>query len=136
MNRYLLDTQAAIWLLSNSSEFPNHLRDELMYSDAMFYVSNLSIIEIVHLQQCGKINVPMYGKELLANFARMNIYTVPLADETLVTMASLPMNRKTHSDPFDRAIIATAISHGLTLISSDGKFPWYIQHGGLDLLEI
>ena len=35
----------------------------------------------------------MYGKELLANFARMNIYTVPLADETLVTMASLPMKR-------------------------------------------
>lgn len=78
----------------------------------------------------------MYGKELLANFAKMNIYTVPLADETLVTLSSLPMNRKTHSDPFDRAIIATAISHGLALVSSDGKFPWYIEHGGLDLLEI
>ena len=90
----------------------------------------------MHLQQCGKINVPMYGKELLANIARMNIYTVPLADETLVTMSSLPMDKKIHSDPFDRAIIATAISHGLTLISSDGKFPWYVQRSGLDLIEI
>ena len=136
MNRYLLDTQATVWLLTNNDEFPRSLREELTYAEAMFYVSNLTIVEIVHLQQCNKIDLPIYGKDLIANIARMNIYTVPLADETLVAMSSLPINRKTHSDPFDRAIIATAISHGLTLISSDGKFPWYIEHGGLDLFEI
>ena len=136
MNRYLLDTQATVWLLTNNDEFPRSLREELTYAEAMFYVSNLTIVEIVHLQQCNKIDLPIYGKDLLANIARMNVYTVPLADETLVTMSSLPIDRRAHSDPFDRAIIATAISHGLTLISSDGKFPWYVQHGGLDLLEI
>lgn len=136
MNRYLLDTQAAVWLLTNNGEFPANLRAELTYAEAMFYVSNLTIVEIVHLQQCNKIDLPIYGKDLLANIARMNIYTVPLADETLVIMSALPMDRRLHSDPFDRAIIATAISRGLTLISSDSKFSWYIQHGGLDLLEI
>ena len=39
-------------------------------------------------------------------------------------------------DPFDRSIIATAISRGLTLISSDSKFPWYRDHCGLNLMEI
>ena len=136
MNRYLLDTQATVWLLINNDEFPRYLRDELTYGESMFYVSNLTIVEIVHLQQCNKINLPIYGKDLIANFVRMNIYTVPLADEILVRMSMLPMDRRFHSDPFDRAIIATAISHGLTLVSSDGKFPWYVENGGLDLIEI
>lgn len=135
MKRYLLDTQAVIWLLSNSDQFPNDLREELMYSEAMFHISNLSIVEIVHLQQCGKINVPMYGKDLLAGIANMNIYTIALADEVLVQMSTLPMNRKYHSDPFDRAIIATAMSRGLTLVSSDKKFSYY-EKCGLELLEI
>lgn len=136
MNRYLLDTQATVWLLTNNDEFPHNLRDELTYAEAMFHVSNLTIVEIVHLQQCNKIDLPIYGKELLSNIARMNVYAVPLAAETFVVMSSLPMDRKFHSDPFDRAIIATAISHGMTLISSDSKFSWYAERCRLDLLKI
>ena len=136
MNRYLLDTQAAVWLLTNNRELPDHLREEIEYVQSQFHVSYMSIVEIIHLQQCGKIDLPLSGRELLANFDRMNVYTLPLSDDTLIELSRLDIDRVAHSDPFDRAIIATAISRGLTLVSSDRKFPWYAQHCGLHLLEI
>ena len=136
MKRYLLDTQAAVWLLTNNKELPENLREEIEYVQSLFHVSYMSIVEIIHLQQCGKIDLPLSGRELLANFDRMNVYTLPLSDDTLVGLSMLEIDRDKHSDPFDRAIIATAISSGLTLISSDNKFPWYAEHCGLQLLEI
>ena len=36
---------------------------------------------------------------------------------------------KDHRDPFDRLIIAQAISDKATLISSDLKFQWYEKYG-------
>ena len=96
----------------------------------------MSIVEIIHLQQCGKIDLPLSGRELLSSFDRMNVYTLPLSDDILVCLSVLGIDKDKHSDPFVRAIIATAMSRGLTLISSDGKFPWYAEHCGLELLEI
>ena len=136
MKRYLLDTQAAVWLLTNNKELPDLVREEIEYVQSLFHVSYMSIVEIIHLQQCRKIDMPLLGRELLASFDRMNVYTLPLSDDILTTLSSLDIDRTQHSDPFDRAIIATAISRGLTLISSDSKFPWYRDHCGLDLMEI
>ena len=34
-----------------------------------------------------------------------------------------------HRDPFDRMIIAQAISDKATLVSSDLKFQWYSKYG-------
>jgi PIN domain nuclease of toxin-antitoxin system len=39
-----------------------------------------------------------------------------------------------HKDPFDHIIIAQAISHKMTLVSSDTKFPFYRKQG-LRLIE-
>ena len=135
MNRYLLDTQAIIWMLTNDNRMPDDIRDELRYMEAQFYVSNLSIIEIIHLQQCEKIGLPLSGNDLMSNIHRLNINIVPLSEDILVTLSLLPINRHIHSDPFDRAIISTAIARKLTLISSDGKFPAYQKHG-LSLISI
>lgn len=47
--------------------------------------------------------------------------------------ASLPFI-KDHRDPFDRLIIAQAISDKATLVSSDLKFQWYEKYG-LDFVQ-
>lgn len=125
MTRYLLDTQAAIWMLTNDNRMPDDIRDELRYMEAQFYISNLTIVEIVHLQQCEKIDLPLSGEELISQLQRMGIATIHLDNNILVTLSNLPINRRVHSDPFDRTIIATAIARKLTLVSSDGKFDAY-----------
>jgi len=51
------------------------------------------------------------------------------------TLASLQINEaQGHKDPFDHIIISQAISHKMTLISSDTKFPFYRKQG-LKLIE-
>ena len=50
-------------------------------------------------------------------------------------MADLNINTaQNHKDPSDHIIIAQAIAHRMTLISADGKFPFY-RNQGLDLVE-
>ena len=135
MNRYLLDTQAAVWLLVNSDDFPAYLREELQYAESQFHLSYLSIVEMIHLRQCKKIDIPEDGKKMISDIVKRNITLVPLDNKALVTLSELPLDRSFHSDPFDRAIISTAICRKFSLISSDKKFPAYRQFG-LDLIEI
>ena len=51
------------------------------------------------------------------------------------TLAALQVNEaQDHKDPFDHIIIAQAISHRMTLVSSDTKFAFYRKQG-LRLVE-
>ena len=51
------------------------------------------------------------------------------------TLAALHVNEEQeHKDPFDHIIIAQAITHKMTLVSSDTKFPYYRKQG-LKLVE-
>ena len=51
------------------------------------------------------------------------------------TLAALHVNEEQdHKDPFDHIIIAQAISHKMTLLSADTKFPFYRKQG-LKLIE-
>lgn len=56
-------------------------------------------------------------------------------DEYVIrSLAALEVNElQAHKDPIDHIIIAQAISHRMTLISSDTKFPFYRKQG-LDLI--
>jgi len=49
---------------------------------------------------------------------------MPIEDQHLVAYAALPQV-KDHRDPFDRLLIAQALSENLTLISRDGKVGAY-----------
>ncbi len=51
------------------------------------------------------------------------------------TLAALQVNEaQDHKDPFDYIIISQAISHRMTLVSSDTKFAFYCKQG-LRLIE-
>jgi len=57
----------------------------------------------------------------------------PVTEKHLAEYASLPIIKE-HRDPFDRLIIAQAISDKATLVSSDLKFQWYEKYG-LDFIQ-
>ena len=58
----------------------------------------------------------------------MSIDVIPVTEKQLAEYAALPIVRD-HRDPFDRIIIAQAISDKATLVSSDLKFQWYDKYG-------
>ena len=138
--RYLLDTHAVVWLLTKDSRLPSELLESALYCEDDFNVSEVSLIEILQLQQGGRIDTmhrPAIVRKTLAEDWSLGIQ--PISTDILERLYDLPIPetpKGKHSDPFDRIIIATAIKRNMTLVSADSKFPWYAEHCGLKLLAI
>ena len=138
--RYLLDTHAVVWLLTKDSRLPSELLESALYCEDDFSVSEVSLIEILQLQQGGRIDTmhrPTIVRKTLAEDWNIGIH--PISTDILERLYDIPIPetpKGKHSDPFDRIIISTAIKRNMTLISADSKFPWYAEHCGLKLLAI
>lgn len=138
--RYLLDTHAAVWLLTKDNRLPHNLLESALYCEDDFSVSEATLIEIVQLQQGGRIDTlhrPDVVRKTLSD--DWNIAIQPISSDILERLYDIPIPetpKGRHSDPFDRIIIATAIKRNMTLVSADTKFPWYEEHCGLRLLQI
>lgn len=138
--RYLLDTHAAIWMMTKDNRLPADLLESALYCEDDFSVSEATLVEILQLQQGGRIDTmhrPAVVRKTLAEDWNVNIH--PVTTDILERLYDIPIPetpKGKHSDPFDRIIIATAIRRGMTLVSADTKFPWYRDNCGLHLLEI
>ena len=105
---------------------------------------NLKYLSIVSLQE---LIIAFRTKKLLSNVWKTEAEMISFVlndpsveiDNTDInvirTLAALHVNEEQdHKDPFDHIIIAQAISHKMTLVSSDTKFSFYRKQG-LKLLE-
>ncbi len=137
--RYLLDTHTLIWLMTDDNRLPEQVKESVLYCQDDYSVSSLSLIEILQLQQGGKITFRDRPATVSRLLSEMNINIEPVSVDILDHLYDIDIPRTpfgSHSDPFDRIIIATAIKRNMTLVSADTKFPWYQQHCGLHLLHI
>ena len=138
--RYLLDTHAAIWLITKDDRLPHSLLESALYCEDDFSISEASLIEIVQLQQGGRIDTMHRPATVRKTMAEdWNIGIQPVTTDILERLYDIPIPetpKGRHSDPFDRIIIATAIKRNMILVSADSKFPWYAEHCGLHLLKI
>lgn len=136
---YLLDTHVLIWLLEDNPKLDKNIREKIEYFDGIYYISYISIFEIINLMQLKKISIGISIKELFKKIDDFKIKIIQLWQTELLSLEKLPLlniNGKLHSDIFDRLIIASAISKPTsTLISADKKFPAYRRYG-LDLIEL
>lgn len=87
------------------------------------FVSIASLWEIAIKYGNGKLDLGLSFDEFLRDQLSSTAFEV-LTVETdhLVTLASLPLH---HRDPFDRLLIAQAISEDLTIIGTDSAFESY-----------
>lgn len=137
--RYLLDTHTLIWLMTDDNRLPEQVKESVLYCQDDYSVSSLSLIEILQLQQGGKITFRDRPATVSRLLSEMNINIELVSVDILDHLYDIDIPRTpfgSHSDPFDRIIIATAIKRNMTLVSADTKFPWYQQHCGLHLLHI
>lgn len=131
-------THIAYWLVSDSRKLAPNLRDNILYSTGGKYItSEFVLLELIHLNQLGKIKIPGGIKTLFESFGSMNIEIdlIPKkAFEELEKIPILTINKDRHTDMIDRMIIAHCIASKYTVISHDAKFPHYRKFG-LELLE-
>ena len=121
-DRYLLDTCALIWLVQKSDRISLSTRLALDGASEIF-ISPVTAWEIAVKHACGKLRLPLPPTEWFRIAVEtFGLNVLPLDYQTLVRSVELPHH---HSDPADRAIIASAIAAGLTIVTGDRRFAEY-----------
>ncbi|WP_210246646.1 type II toxin-antitoxin system VapC family toxin [Rhizobium sp. RU20A] len=119
----MLDTHVAIWTISDRTQIPRRILDLIADPDHDVFVSAASIWEIAIKHGLKRANAPPLNSEdsikafLYADFTLLDITTKHAA---AVESISTP-----HADPFDRLLIAQAITEPLALITRDSKIATY-----------
>lgn len=111
--KWLLDTHAALWLVTGSSKFGAKARRKLKDAPAEdVAIADMSLYELALLEARGRIRLSSdFLRELAARFT-----VLPIEAEIAMVAARLALPQ---GDPFDRAIVATALHHELTLVTVD-----------------
>jgi PIN domain nuclease of toxin-antitoxin system len=114
----LIDTHIVLWWLADDPALPDWAASAIADRDNDAAVSAASVWEISIKQAIGRLDAP---DDLLAALSDDFALLAMTADHA-VAAGRLPPH---HSDPFDRMLIAQAVTDGLTLVSVDRRFADY-----------
>jgi PIN domain nuclease of toxin-antitoxin system len=120
--KYLLDTHTFIWFLEGSDRLPNKLVDIIRDLDNDCYVSLASLWELSIKISASKLELQTEFTELENSMAILSLKTLPVNFSHINQVFTLEFH---HRDPFDRMIIAQALTEDLTVISKDKNFSLY-----------
>ena len=119
----LLDTHVYLWWISS----PGRLNEEAvgLISDPgnTIFFSSASALEIAIKVKIGKLELPGPVSQFLpARLKRDKITEIPITIQHALLVSTLPDH---HRDPFDRLLVAQAMSEGFTLLTADDKVLQY-----------
>jgi len=114
----LIDTHVVLWWLADDPALPEWAASAIADRDNAATVSAASVWEISIKQAIGRLDAP---DDLLAALSDDFALLAMTADHA-VAAGRLPPH---HADPFDRMLIAQAVTDGLTLVSVDRRFGDY-----------
>lgn len=123
MSRYVADTHALHWHLSDDKRLSTTARRLFQQADAgehQMLVPGIALIEMVYLVEKERLDASLVNRLLKLLDIVNGSYTVaPLDKGTVIALQSI--NRETVSDMPDRIIAATARQWELPLISRDSR---------------
>lgn len=121
--KVLLDTHTFIWALLQDHRLSPKSKQVLSSDDSELYFSLASLWEIAIKIKLGKLNA--VGSSVAYIRDEMEAYGIqllPIRYEDILQLEALPVH---HSDPFDRLLIAQAITESLPILTADEKFGIY-----------
>jgi PIN domain nuclease of toxin-antitoxin system len=119
--RILLDTHIFYWLFYDQHRLPSAARTILDEADAVF-VSAVSLWEIAIKVRVGKLKADI--PELISSLEAANLLELPVLARHTPLVSILPLH---HADPFDRLLIAQAITEPLLLLTADPQLKQYSE---------
>jgi PIN domain nuclease of toxin-antitoxin system len=122
MKRYLLDTHTAIWFFDGSTAMSTTVDKVIRDSTNRIYLSIVSAWELAIKISIGKLRFPGNVDGFMQATQANDITIIPIETAHLTVLESLP---SFHRDPFDRLLVATAISEQMTFISADKNITQY-----------
>ncbi len=119
---FLLDTHTFLWFVAGDKQLPNSIKSKIEDINEPCYLSIASLWEITIKSQIDKLKLDISLRELFDFTERNQIEIIQINYAHLIALSELPFH---HGDPFDRLIIAQAISENLIIISRDKRLKKY-----------
>lgn len=119
----LLDTCALLALQSGGKTFSATSRALLDAPSTCTFVSAITAFEIGQKYAAGKLSMnqePAAWFDAMVSYYMLDVLSITASHA--LRAASLPL---IHRDPFDRIVIATALEHNRTILTSDRIIPTY-----------
>lgn len=117
--RILLDTHIFLWAILADRRLPKRAENLILDPAAIIHVSAASIWEIAikHARFHGSPSqIPISGSQAAAFCAMANYVILDIKAAHAAAVEALP---PLHQDPFDRMLVAQALSEPLRLVTSD-----------------
>jgi PIN domain nuclease of toxin-antitoxin system len=122
---YLIDTQILIWYQEENRRLSNEIYDILNNPKNIIWIGQVSIYEIAIKKAIGKFETFTISIEDLVEQIKTDGFQIlHIKNSHLARYCDIPL-LEIHKDPFDRLILATALSENIPVISSDEKFKNY-----------
>ena len=119
---FLLDTHAFIWFFNGDTQLSDSATRLITDAENKCFLSIASVWEIGIKTSLGKLELRGDLAEMTAFMTAGAIELLPIELRHIQRLQTLPFH---HRDPFDRLLIAQALTEGLTLLSRDTVFGQY-----------
>jgi PIN domain nuclease of toxin-antitoxin system len=120
--RILIDTQAFIWFVENDKQLPSILKKELENIDNSIIISIASLWEMTIKISLDKLHLGCDIAEMIEKVHHNGFEILPILPIHIIKLSTLEYF---HRDPFDRIIIAQALSENMVIVCSDKMFDGY-----------
>ncbi|AUG07194.1 type II toxin-antitoxin system VapC family toxin [Pseudomonas sp. S09G 359] len=117
--RVLLDTHILLWVLTDDPKLSNKAK-KLIESAAEIYISAATFWEMAIKVGLGKLTVDL--EEIRECCLDSGFVELPITSEHAIAVKDLEHH---HKDPFDRLIVATAMSEPMKLLTADPQVAQY-----------
>ena len=119
----LLDTHIFIWAFSDVARLPSAAAKALLDPQNSLFLSTASSWEMQVKEQIGKLVLSPSVEIFIKSQMLLNqIRPLPINNEHVWILRQLPLH---HRDPFDRLIIAKAMSEKIAIATKDDAFRNY-----------
>lgn len=125
--RLLLDTHICLWVATDDRKLSKAAKS-LMLGASEIYVSSASVWEIAIKNNLGKLKLDIEFSKLVDVFWQSGFLELPVVAKHAAEVYSLP---NLHKDPFDRLLIAQAMTEPMKFLTADAKLKKYS-----DLVEL
>jgi PIN domain nuclease of toxin-antitoxin system len=119
---FLLDTHLLLWIAGNPERLSEELRNELTDSANEFVFSAASLWEISIKSALGREDFRVDPRLLRQGLLDNGYVELPITSQHAVNIDALP---PLHKDPFDRILLAQALTEGVTLLTADEQLARY-----------
>jgi PIN domain nuclease of toxin-antitoxin system len=114
--RFLLDTHLLLWTATDPDRLSRRARALIEDEAHQMFFSVASLWEIAIKSSIPRSGFWVDTALLRQGLSDHGFQEIPIEAEHAIAVAGLP---RLHRDPFDRMLVAQAVTEGLTLLTSD-----------------